>query len=122
MVLVVSSGARSRYSGPQYRMAVEAIQRPTAIAWRPMSSLADRLGARVLEFVNLASESRDEAALAAHVLSLLGSGAAARDAGDSCVLAGVTEKGDRPLVLLAGHLDTVPAQGNFPGRLQDGVV
>jgi succinyl-diaminopimelate desuccinylase len=122
MVLVVSSGARSRYSGPQYRIAVEAIQRPTAIAWRPMSSLADRLGARVLEFVNLASESRDEAALAAHVLSLLGSGAAARDAGDNCVLAGVTEKGDRPLVLLAGHLDTVPAQGNFPGRLQDGVV
>jgi succinyl-diaminopimelate desuccinylase len=39
-----------------------------------------------------------------------------RDAGDSCVLAGVTARGDRPLVLLAGHLDTVPAQGNRPGR------
>ena len=44
----------------------------------------------------------------------------ARDAGDTCVLAGATARGDRPLVLLAGHLDTVPAQGNLPGRLEDG--
>ena len=27
-----------------------------------------------------------------------------------------------PLVLLAGHLDTVPAQGNLPGRIEDGAV
>jgi succinyl-diaminopimelate desuccinylase len=87
-----------------------------------MSELADRLGSRVLEIVNVPSESRSEAALAAHVLDVLAP-AGARDAGDTCVLAGVTEKrGDRPLVLLAGHFDTVPAQGNFPGRLEDGVV
>jgi succinyl-diaminopimelate desuccinylase len=86
------------------------------------ADLADRLGARVLEIVDVPSQSRSEAALAAHVLDVLGP-AGARDAGDTCVLAGVTEKrGDRPLVLLAGHLDTVPAQGNFPGRLEDGVV
>jgi len=83
------------------------------------AGLADRLGSRVLELVNVPSESRSEAALAAHVLSLLPD---ARDAGDTCVLAGTTARGDRPLVLLAGHLDTVPAQGNFPGRLEDGVV
>ena len=71
------------------------------------------LAARTLELVDIASESRDEAALAAHVLGLL---PGARDAGDGCVLAGVTERGERPLVLLAGHLDTVPAQGNRPGR------
>jgi succinyl-diaminopimelate desuccinylase len=28
----------------------------------------------------------------------------------------------KPLVLLAGHLDTVPAQGNLPGRVEDGAV
>src|SRR5207249_7010355 len=28
----------------------------------------------------------------------------------------------RPLVLLAGHVDTVPAQGNLPGRIEDGAV
>ncbi|WCB94190.1 Putative succinyl-diaminopimelate desuccinylase DapE [Baekduia alba] len=75
----------------------------------------------MLEIVNVASESRDEAALAAHVLAALAP-VGARDAGDTCVLAGVTARRDRPLVLFAGHLDTVPAQGNFPGRLQDGVV
>ena len=83
------------------------------------AGLADRLGSRVLEIVNVPSESRSEAALAAHVLSILPD---ARDAGDTCVLAGVTARGDRPLVLLAGHLDTVPAQDNLPGRLADGVV
>jgi succinyl-diaminopimelate desuccinylase len=79
----------------------------------------ERLAARVLEIVDIASESRNEAALAAHVLAQL---PGARDAGDTCVLAGTTSRQDRPLVLLAGHLDTVPAQGNFPGRRQDGVI
>jgi succinyl-diaminopimelate desuccinylase len=83
------------------------------------AGLADRLASRVLELVDVPSESRSEAALAAHVLSVLPD---ARDAGDTCVLAGATARGDRPLVLLAGHLDTVPAQGNLPGRLEDGVV
>ena len=38
-------------------------------------------------------------------------GATVRDLGDTCVLAGPGAP-----VLLAGHLDTVPAQGNRPGR------
>src|SRR5215218_3594068 len=83
------------------------------------AGLADRLGFRVLELVNVPSESRSEAALAAQVLSVLPD---ARDVGDTCILAGTTVRGERPLVLLAGHLDTVPAQDNLPGRLEDGVV
>ena len=80
-------------------------------------SLADRLAARTLELVDRPSESRDEAALAGHVLGVLRAGGVdARDAGDTCVLAGATARGEHPLVLLAGHLDTVPAQGNRPGR------
>jgi succinyl-diaminopimelate desuccinylase len=80
-------------------------------------SLADRLAARTLELVDRPSGSRDEAALAEHVLGVLRAGGVdARDAGDTCVLAGTTARGERPLVLLAGHLDTVPAQGNRPGH------
>ena len=77
------------------------------------------LAARTLELVDIASESREEAVIAEHVLGLL---PGARDAGDTCVLAGTTERGGRPLVLLAGHFDTVPAQGNIPGRREAGAV
>ena len=86
-------------------------------------SLADRLAARTLELVDRPSESHDEGALAAHVLDVLRAGGVdARDAGDTCVLAGATARGERPLVLLGGHLDTVPAQGNRPGSRDDDAV
>jgi len=73
------------------------------------SELGERLAARTLELIDIPSESRDEAALAEHVLGLL---PGARDLGDTAVLAGR----DGARVLLGGHLDTVPAQGNRPGR------
>jgi succinyl-diaminopimelate desuccinylase len=75
--------------------------------------LARRLAARTLELVDIPSQSRNEAAIAQHVLSTV---PGARDAGDGCVLAG-----DGP-VLLAGHLDTVPAQDNIPGRADSDAV
>ncbi len=78
-------------------------------------SLPDRLAARTLELIDVPSESRNEDDLAALVRDVLRD-AGARDAGDTCVLAGTTERGDRPLVLLAGHLDTVPSQDNRPGH------
>src|SRR4051812_36613672 len=84
-------------------------------------SLPDRLAARALELIDVPSESRNESDLAALVLDVLRD-AGARDAGDTCVLAGATERSDRPLVLLAGHLDTVPAQDNRPGRRADDAV
>jgi succinyl-diaminopimelate desuccinylase len=98
------------------------LRRPRRIACAVVS-LADRLASRALELVDIPSESRDEARLAAHALSVLRDGGVeARDGGDSCILAGVTGRDDRPLVLLAGHLDTVPAQGNRPGTRDAGAV
>ncbi len=80
------------------------------------AELAERLAARTLELVDVASESRNEAALAAHVLGVLADGGVAvRDAGDTCVVAEFGAA-DGPLVVLAGHFDTVPTQGNRPGR------
>ena len=71
------------------------------------ADLAERLATRTLELIDIPSESRQEAPLAAHVGGTL----AARDLGDTALLAG---PGSR--ILLAGHLDTVPAQDNRPGR------
>jgi len=86
-----------------------------AIVCRPVldhlgdAELGERLAARTLELVDVPSESREEAALAARVAAVL---PGAEELGDGGVLAGAP--GAR--VLLAGHLDTVPAQGNRPGR------
>jgi succinyl-diaminopimelate desuccinylase len=76
--------------------------------------LKERLAARTLELVDIPSESRSEAALAAHVAAVLReAGAEVEDLGDSCILA--RPAGMTPPILLAGHLDTVPAQDNVPG-------
>ncbi len=74
--------------------------------------LADRL----LELVNIASESRAEDALTAHIAGLL----PVTDLGDGCLLA--RPEGTAPRVVLVGHTDTVPAQGNLPGRISGGAV
>lgn len=84
---------------------------------------AEVLAQRTLALVDIASESRDEAALHAHVLATLREGGVeAADAGDTCIVAGARERGARPLVVLAGHLDTVPEQDNRPGRVAGGWV
>jgi succinyl-diaminopimelate desuccinylase len=87
-----------------------------------MSTIAARLAARTLELVNIPSESRHEAAIAAHVAGLVPpSFAAEYKAEDAAVFVGPRRPG-RELVVLAGHYDTVPAQGNIPGRIEDGAV
>jgi succinyl-diaminopimelate desuccinylase len=74
------------------------------------------LASRTLQLVDVPSESRAEAALVALVREIL-PGEALYDDGE------VLLYGDPAApVVLAGHLDTVPAQGNVPGRIDDGAV
>jgi succinyl-diaminopimelate desuccinylase len=74
------------------------------------------LASRTLQLVDVPSESRAEAALVALVREIL-PGEALYDDGE------VLLYGDPAApVVLAGHLDTVPAQGNIPGRIDDGAV
>jgi succinyl-diaminopimelate desuccinylase len=76
------------------------------------------LADRALDLVNIPSESRNEAALYDYVRASVALEAVFDD-GESIIFA---KRSGKPLVLLAGHTDTVPAQGNLPGRREDGAV
>src|SRR5207244_8918109 len=71
---------------------------------------------RTLQLVDVPAESRAEAALVALARELL-PGDALYDDGEVLLYG----EAGAPVVL-AGHLDTIPAQGNIPGRLDDGAV
>ena len=73
---------------------------------------AETLAQRTLDLVDIPSVSRDEAAIARYVADAMPLERAFDD-GDS-VLFTTPRSGDRELVVLAGHLDTVPAQDNLP--------
>ena len=77
------------------------------------------LAARTLELVDVPSESREEAALADVVRAAVPLPLAYED---DLTLLFRPEPTGRPLVVFAGHLDTVPANENLPGRIEDGSV
>jgi succinyl-diaminopimelate desuccinylase len=76
------------------------------------------LAQRTLELVDIPSPSREEAYMYTYVSGQIGLDRIYDD-GESVLFA---KRAGKPLVLLAGHTDTVPAQGNLPGRIEDGVV
>src|SRR5579872_4870910 len=76
------------------------------------------LARRTLELVDLPSPSRDEGLVYDYVRGALHL-PLVHDDGESLLYA---RRDGKPLVLLAGHTDTVPPQGNLPGRIADGAV
>jgi succinyl-diaminopimelate desuccinylase len=76
------------------------------------------LADRTLDLVNIASVSGDEAEAYAYIKANVPLDTVFDD-GETLLYA---KRGAKPLVLLAGHLDTVPEQGNRPGRIDDGWV
>jgi succinyl-diaminopimelate desuccinylase len=87
-----------------------------------MPDLAARLAARTLELVDIPSESRREAAISERVRSLVPSSFELETEVDGARLWAAERRPDLPLVVLAGHVDTVPSQGNLPGRMENGAV
>jgi succinyl-diaminopimelate desuccinylase len=77
------------------------------------------LARRTLQLVDVPSESRDEEQLAEVVAAEMPLELVHHHA---CTHLFGTPRTGKPLVVLAGHLDTVPAQGNIPGRIEDGCV
>jgi succinyl-diaminopimelate desuccinylase len=84
----------------------------------PLSTPETALAERTLELVDLPSPSHDEGLVYDYVRGALHL-PLAHDDGETLLYA---KRGGRPLVLLAGHTDTVPAQDNLPGRIEDGAV
>jgi succinyl-diaminopimelate desuccinylase len=85
--------------------------------------LAERLAARTLALVDVASESYDEAAILAHVRERAPmTGFRLADDEDACLVYLPIRRAGTPLVLFAGHVDTVPIARNVPGRREDGWV
>jgi succinyl-diaminopimelate desuccinylase len=87
-----------------------------------VTALADRLAARTLELVDIPSVSGREDAIRDHVLGLVPPSLVADYSGDEAFFFVPAERRDAPLVVLAAHYDTVPAQDNLPGEIRDGAV
>ena len=87
-----------------------------------MSELADRLGRRTLELVDIGSESLHEAEIRERLRSLVPAPFDAVFEGDEAFLWSRRRREGAPLLVLAGHYDTVPAQDNVPGTITDDAV
>jgi succinyl-diaminopimelate desuccinylase len=81
---------------------------------------ADRLAELTLALVDIPSVSRSEAEIMAFVRRELALEPLV--ATDDVLFATTPRREGRDLVLLAGHLDTVPAQGNVPGRREEDAI
>jgi succinyl-diaminopimelate desuccinylase len=79
---------------------------------------ATDLAERTLALVDIPSPSREEMLLYSYITGQVPLDPAYDD-GESVLY---LQRAGKPLVLLAGHTDTVPAQGNLPGRIEDGAV
>src|ERR1700719_1131121 len=84
----------------------------------PLSPPETALAARTLALVDIPSPSHDEEMVYDYVRGAVDQ-PRINDAGESLLYA---KRGGKPLVLLAGHTDTVPAQDNLPGRIESGAV
>jgi len=90
-----------------------------------MNQLAERLAADTLALIDIPSESRDEAAILDHLRDRITAASGLMTVQDrGGVLAVLPERRPSvPMVLLAGHVDTVPIAGAAaPGRRDDDAI
>ncbi|HEX5937327.1 MAG TPA: succinyl-diaminopimelate desuccinylase [Actinomycetota bacterium] len=87
-----------------------------------MSELADRLATLTERLVAIPSVSRDEGAILEEIRRQLPVGFTLIDEEDSVVLALPERRPGRALILLAGHVDTVPPGDSAPARREGGWI
>lgn len=98
-----------------------------AAAGAAESALGARLAEATLALVNVRSPSWEETAALEHCAARLADAGVPLRWGperDGLLFGHLAAAGDatKPLVLLAGHVDTVPEQDNLPGRIDGGKV
>ncbi len=81
-----------------------------------MLNLKQDLGDLTLELVNISSVSKDEKAIADQIESTLKEMSHLKTTRINNTLIAQTNFGHKQRVVIAGHLDTVPANNNFPGK------
>ena len=87
----------------------------------PATDTARRLAQTTLTLVDTESISRNEGAIVEVVKAMIDTLVPTLATDDSLFFASERTEG-RPFVVFAGHLDTVPPQGNIPGRITNGAV
>ena len=87
-----------------------------------MTDLSERLAARTEALVAISSESGTEAAMLEAVRSQLPGHLTVVDDEDAVLLALPARRPGAPLILLAGHVDTVPIGESAPGRREGGTI
>jgi succinyl-diaminopimelate desuccinylase len=87
-----------------------------------VTTVPERLASRTEALVAIPSESRDEAAILGSIRDQLPGALEVADDEDTVLLALPERRTGAPLVLLAGHVDTVPTGDSAPGRRGDAIV
>lgn len=87
-----------------------------------MTDLSERLAARTEALVAIPSESGNEAAMLEAVRAQLPGLLTVVDDEDAVLLALPARRQGAPLILLAGHVDTVPLGESAPGRREGGTI
>ncbi|HEX6581817.1 MAG TPA: succinyl-diaminopimelate desuccinylase [Actinomycetota bacterium] len=87
-----------------------------------MTELLERIAAHTEALVAIPSESGNEAAMLDAVRAQLPGILTVVDDEDAALLALPARRPGAPLILLAGHVDTVPLGGNAPARREGGTV
>ena len=86
----------------------------------PTSVDLEALVSRTLQLVDVASVSGDESAILRELRAMLPADLAIADDADAVLFAVPAERRpDAPFVVLGGHVDTVPPNGNHPGRREE---
>lgn len=87
-----------------------------------MSARSERLAERLEALVAIPSESRDESAILGWIRERLPSSLTVLDDSDTVLFAMPERRPGAPLIVLAGHVDTVPIGACAPGRHGDTIM